>query len=258
MGHACRSTIVVALAVALVTPVPAAYADGEAVKYPAYHRVQQRESMWSIAHDFLVRAAGHEPSDLVTSNEVRQMRRLNRDKLHGSDRIYAGERLLLAPSIWDVPDGKDGWGAGFTWCTNDRLPVRTSAPRKGLTLHVRLLKPPVDRRSEPVRLVIRNRSEHARRFSTQLEHGLLVPTDGSATGVMHSDDIGVGEWKLRPGESMHIDGRASAFVCGDTRYLDRQLPPGRYQLHGIAVWRATGRSTSWWVSPPRRARVVPN
>lgn len=258
MAHAHWSIIVGALAVALVAPEPATFADGEAVNYPAYDGVQQGESMWSIARDFLVRAAGHEPSDLVTSNEVRQMRRLNRDMLHGSDRIYPGERLLLAPSIWDVPDGEDGWGTGFTWCTNDRLPAHPSAPHKGLKLHVRLLKPPVDARSEPVRLVIRNRSEHARRFSTQLEHGLLVPTDGSATGVMHSDGIGVGEWKLRPGQSMHIDGRASAFVCGDTRYLDRRLPPGRYQLHGVAVWRATGRSTSWWVSSPSRVRVVPN
>lgn len=251
-----RRLIVSLVTLALSATTLPSYAGGETVRYPAYHRVQQGESMWSIARDFLLRATGHEPRNDVVSSEVRQMRRLNRDELGGSDRIYPGQRLLLAPTTWDVPDGKDGWGTGFTWCTNDRLPAHASAPHHGLKLHVRLLKPPVDRRSEPIRLVIRNRSDHTRRFSTQLEHGLLRPKDGSATAVMHTDAIGVGEWKLRPGERMHVDGWVSSFVCGDTRYLDRRLSPGVYRLYGIAVWRSTRRATDRWVSPARTVRLV--
>ena len=245
------------IVVSLITPAPIASAGNTAVKYPAYHRVQQGESMWSIAHDFLVRATGHEPADKVTNNEVRQMRRLNRDTLHGSDQIYPGQRLALAPSSWDVPDGKDGWGTGFTWCTNDTLPAHPSAPHRGLTLHVRLLEPPADKRSEPVRLVIHNGSDQTRRFTTQVEHGLLLADVSSAGAVMHSDGIGVAQWKLAPGETQHVDGRVASFVCGDTRYLDRRLPAGRYRLYGLLHWGASDHDGEW-MTPPLEVRVVRN
>ena len=253
-----KMAMFVALNVGLGVAVPASAdsTDGKPVKYPAYHRVQQGESMWAIAHDFLVRATGHEPLNLVTSHEVQQMRRLNRDTLHSSDRIYAGQRLLLAPTNWDVPDGKDGWGTGFTSCANERPDMRARAPHAGLTLHTRLLKRPANRRYEPVRLVMHNNSDRTRRFSTQLEHGLLVPSDGSATAVVRTDTIGVSAWKLRPGETRHVDGRVAAFVCGDTSYLDRPLGAGKYKLYGIAVWYASNRVTREWVSSARQVRVV--
>ena len=252
-----RAFVVVSLiAVSFIAPGPASYADNnKAVKYPAYHRVQQGESMWSIAHDFLVRATGKEPTDRVTNNEVRQMRRLNRDTLHGSDQIHAGQRLALAPSTWDVPDGEDGWGTGFTWCTNDTLPAHSSAPHRGLTLHVKLLQPPVDKRSEPVRLVMHNDSDHARSFTTQVEHGLLLSPSNRASAVMHSDGIGVAEWKIPPGESRHVDGRVASFVCGDTRYLNRRLPAGRYRLHGLLHWGTSDRDGEW-MTPALDVRVV--
>lgn len=257
MGIRLRGSAVVAVAlVALVAPAPVASADGRPVTYPAYHRVQHGESMWSIAHDFLVRASGKEPTNLTTSHEVEQMRRLNRDKLRGSDQIYAGERLLLAPTIWDVPDGKDGWGTGFTWCTNEARSIDGSSPYPGLTLHLRLLKPPVDRRSEPIRFVIHNGSGRTRKFSTQQEHGELLLADGSASAVVHSDAIGVREWTLRPGTTRHVDGQVWSFACGDTRYLDRRLPSGHYQFYGVVWWGRPDKVAGQWLTSTRTVRVV--
>jgi hypothetical protein len=94
----------------------------------------------SLTRGFLERATGHEPSNLVTSNEVRQMRRLNKDKLHGSDRIYAGERLSLAPTYWDVPDGRAATPAtstsvylqGVTACMASRRWADQTAPGRTL------------------------------------------------------------------------------------------------------------------------------
>jgi hypothetical protein len=251
------AVVVASVVVALVAPAPIASAKSKPVKYPAYHRVQQDESMWSIARAFLVRVMGHEPTNLVTSNEVRQMRRLNRDTLHGSDQIYSGQRLLLAPTSWDVPDGKVGWGTGFTWCTNEDRTIDGSAPAPGLTLRVRLVHPPVDHRSEKVRFTIHNGSDQTRKFSTQQENGFLIRADGSPTAVVHSDAIGVREWSIPPGETRHIDGQVWSFDCGDTRYLDRPVPPGRYDMYGATIWGGPrGGDRGQWLSPTREVRVV--
>ena len=251
-----RLSVVATLVTAvLVVPATASYSDGDPVKYPAYHRVQQGESMWTIARDFLERATGHVPDDPVVNNEVRQMRRLNRDTLHGSDQVYPGQRLLLAPSNWDVPDGKDGWGTGFTSCTNKSLPTRQPSQPGGLDFRVRLLHPPVDGWSEPIRLVIENRSDRTRRIGVGFENGLLVSQDGSPTAVMRDDDGATYLAKIPPGKKRHVDARVAAFTCGDTRFLKQRLDPGRYRLYGDVGWRTAHRHGA--LAPgPRVVRVV--
>jgi hypothetical protein len=211
--------------------------------------------MWSIARDFLVRVNGRTPDDFVVDNEVRQMRRLNRDTLHGSDRIYPGQKLLLAPLSWDVPDGKDGWGTGFTSCQNEGLPPDRPAPGHGLDLRVRLLHPPVDARSEGIRLVIRNRSNETRRISIGFENGLLVPRAGTPTAVVRDDVGATAIMKIPAGHRRHIDARVSAFTCGDTRYLNRRLDAGHYQLYGDVGWRTPHRHGAF-APGPREVRVV--
>lgn len=249
------AVVAVVVALAVLAPASASYSDDQAMTYPAHHRVQQGESMWTIARDFLERATGAAPTNLVVSHEVRQMRRLNRDSLHGSDQIRPGERLLLAPTTWDVPDGKDGWGTGFTSCSDSTLSAHQSPPPRALDFRVRLLNPPVDRRSEPIRLVIENRSDRTHRLSVGFENGLLVPEDRTPTAVM-SDDVGaVYMATIPPGKKRHVDARVVAFTCGDTRFLKRRLDPGHYQLSGDVTWRI-GHRHGDFAPGPRDVRVV--
>src|SRR4051812_21773343 len=117
--------LLIAVAVLAATLTPATFvgaAPREKCHFPAQHTARSGESLWTIADDFLDRVhqecdTRSEPTDRAVDNEVSQIRKLNRDELAGQHgQIYAGQRLLLANSIWEVPDGKPGWGTGYTAC----------------------------------------------------------------------------------------------------------------------------------------------
>ena len=142
-----RGTVLAGLAAAVValpllgaTSSQATDQSTTSVSYPAYHRVQRGETLWSIARDFLAKAQDKRVTKVMTKHEVQQIEILNKDKVKDPDKIYAGERLLLAPAWWDVPDGVEGWGGGFSGCTDPPIPHRGRAPFDDVTARVR----PVD------------------------------------------------------------------------------------------------------------------
>jgi len=185
------------------------------------------------------------------------MRRLNRDTLHGSDQVQPGQRLSLAPTQWDVPDGDRRWSDGPNYCHNQRLPEHSSAPAPGVELRVKLLNPPLDTKFERIRLVVHNRSEHRRRFELTAGNGMLVPANSSATAVMTTGVLLGRLLDIPAGESRHVDASVATFVCGDTQYLNHRLPDASYQLHGMADWRLkSGGRLHGWVTPPRNVRVA--
>lgn len=240
--------------VALMTPAPPSDAEQQ-VSYPAYHTVAKGESLHGIANNFLRRATGKSPSDRAVRNEMRQIKVLNRKTLHGSDQVQSGQRLELAPSQGDLPDGKPGWSTGFVWCKNERAPAGHSAPAAGLTFRVHLPKPPISRKEQTIRLSFHNASDRTQSFETQTEHGLLVSDSHPASAVMFSDGIRVDDWMLAPGETRRLDASVAAFVCGDTRYLNHRLPAGRYTLYGSTPW-TTSKAQGRWVTEPVAVSVV--
>jgi hypothetical protein len=199
-----------------------------------------------------------DPSRRAIADEVAQIKKLNRDELAGQHgQVYPGERLLLANSSWDVPDGKPGWGTGFTYCTNERPPRHSRAPYDGMSLAVHVKDGPLTSGSrEKAVLVVTNRSDRERRFTLQLERALLLDRDGHAVvGVIYSDAIGVGSWKMEPHSRSRLPVGMRVKTCGDVRVLDRRVPPGHYELYGVVHWGTKHRSGDW-ASPANPVRVV--
>lgn len=263
-----RSAAAALAAIAAVAPllvtVPAQARPARALRFPAHHTVQDGEWLWQISRDFLTRFYAEfdyrvpAPSERAIGNEVRQIRRLNRDALRGQgDTVYPGQRLLLARTAFDVPDGKDGWGTGFTVCTGDAVPRHSRTPYDDLSVSIRLVDAPVDRRHEHAVITLRNDGTHPRHLTTQLEHAALVSPDGRTRGaVVLSDAIGVAARTLAPQEAQHIRVSVDAFTCGDVRVLSRRLPAGRYRLVGFLHWSAGRHRDGDWVTAPRGVRVT--
>lgn len=247
----------------LVEAAPVQAAEHQACDFPVHHTVQSGESLWRVSQDFLKRfhdqcAAGDEPSNRAIDDEVAQVRRLNRDELRGQHgQVYPGQRLLLAPSVWDVPDGKPGWGSGFTYCTNELPPRHNRAPFDGMSLSVHLMDGPLTSGAHAkVVLVITNSSDRSRKFDVQLGRGLLLDRDGNAVGsVNYSDAISSSTWTVEGHSRARLTASVRAKTCGDTRFLDRRVPPGHYQLYGVFHWGMQHRSSDW-ASPPDGIRVV--
>ena len=256
---------VVAMAAGALAPGGVARAGGHrTVQFPAHHTVQSGEWLWSIARQFMNRAYDdrgdrHGPTQRAIAHEVDQIRVLNRDELAGQHgQVYPGQRLLLAESSWDVPDGKAGWGTGFTWCTNERPPAHSRAPYSGLSMAVRPAHPPVTSgRTEQAVLTVTNGSDHRRGFSVQLTRGLLLDHDGRAVGgVVYTDAIGVNEITIEPHSRVRLAARVRATTCGDVPALDRRVAPGHYRLYGVFRWGTQSGRDGEWASPANRIRVV--
>lgn len=259
-----RLLTVLALLAGLLAPAAIVEAAPQrATHFPAHHTVQSGEWLWSIARHFLNRIWDEydyrgEPSNAAIDSEVAQIRTLNRDELRGQHgQVYPGQRLLLANSVWDVPDGKAGWGTGFTWCDNELPPRHSRAPYDGMSLSVHLADPPLTSGSrEKAVLRVTNHSDRTRRFSVQLERALLVDEDGRAVvGVIHTDAIGVATWSMKPGSRSRLVARMRVKTCGDVPALDRRVPPGQYRLYGVFHWSTKHRSHDW-ASPANTVRVV--
>jgi hypothetical protein len=256
---------VVGLAAGALVPAADAGSRGQrSVQFPAHHTVRQGEWLWSIARHFMNHVYadyrhGHDPSRRAIAHEVDQIRVLNRDELAGQHgQVYPGQRLLLANSFWDVPDGKAGWGTGFTACTNERPPRRSRAPYDGMSVTVHLAHPPLaSGRTERAVLVVTNDSDQRRRMSVQLTRGLLLDHDGRAVGgVIYTDAIGVTEVTIKPHSRARLVAPVRAETCGDVPSLDRRVEPGHYRLYGVFRWGARSGRDGVWASPANRIRVV--
>jgi hypothetical protein len=234
-----------------------------AIQFPAHHTVKSGEWLWSIARQFLNRVDDEydqpgEPSKQAIDNEVAQIRKLNRDELAGQHgQVYPGQRLLLANSVWDVPDGTPGWGAGFSWCTNGTPPVHSRAPFDDMSLSVQPRHPPLTSGTrEKVMLAVTNHSDRTRRFNVQLERAVMVDRDGrGVVGVIHSDAIGVAIWKMDPHSRSYLPVQMRVKTCGDVPELDRPVSPGHYRLYGVFRWDTKHRGHTW-ASAANDVRVV--
>ena len=258
--------LLIAIAVLAGTLAPTTHVEAASPKacdFPAHHTVQSGESLWSIARDFLNLQHGDcdyrgVTTDRAVSNEVTQIKKLNHDELDGQHgQVAPGQRLLLAPSYWDVPDGKPGWGTGFTYCTNERPPSHNRAPYDGFSLSVHLADPPLTSgHHEKVVLVVTNHTDRDREFSVQLGRGLLLDDAGHAVGsVIYSDAIGVTTLTVEAHSRAKLAAQVRAKTCGDTRFLDRRVPPGHYDLYGVFHWGTQQRSHDW-ASAANTIRVV--
>ena len=249
---------------ALMSVAVAQAGSHRALQFPAHHTVRQGEWLWSIARHFMNRAYDQlgdrqGPTQRAIAHEVDQIRALNRDELAGQHgQVYPGQRLLLAQSSWDVPDGKAGWGTGFTWCINEQPPDRSAPPYPGLSMAVRLKNPPLTSgRTEQAVLAVTNASDHSRRFSVQLTRGLLLDHGGRAVGgVVYTDAIGVTEVTVKPHTRIRLAARVRAETCGDVPVLDRRVDAGHYRMYGVFRWGTQSGRDGEWASPANRIRVV--
>jgi hypothetical protein len=242
----------------------AASAPAGHVEFPAYHTVRSGETLSGIAYEFLHDAyadfpdtSDNPPTDRQVANEVRQIRVLNRDELAAQDGfIRPGDRLLLAPSYWDVPDGRRGWSTGFSWCENAKPDGRNRAPFAGLELTVRLRDAPMDHRTERVVLVAHNTSDRDRTFWTDSlgEHAQLVDGDGHRTAVHQSDAISQRQWAVAAHSTQRLVVHVTVVRCGDTRFLDDRFANGRYRLVGTLDWSAGDRRGQWRAAREVRVR----
>jgi hypothetical protein len=251
---------------ATALPVGAAPRAAGGIEYPAYHRVQPGETFRSIAEDFIhafnrqvhVDDASSAPrTERQVRNEVRQIKILNRDKLSRHPGVlWAGERLLLAPSYWDVPDGRRGWGTGYSWCANERAVGRNRAPFAGLELSVRLRDAPIDHRTERAVLTVRNSADRDRMFWTDSlgEFAQLVDDEGRRTAVYHSDAIAQRGWTVAAHSTERLVVHVTVVRCGDTRFLNDRFGNGRYRLLGTLHWSAGDRRGHWRARDEVRVR----
>jgi hypothetical protein len=260
-------TVVAAAGLAAGTLVPAADAGPtrhRPVHFPAHHTVRDGEWLWSIARHFMNRVADDyddvdPPTKRAIAHEVEQIRTLNRDELDGQHgQVYPGQRLLLAESSWDVPDGKAGWGTGFTWCTNERPPRHSRAPYGDMSVTVHLAHPPLTSgRTERAVIVVTNDSDRTRRFDVQRGRGLLLDDDGRAVGgVVYGDAIAVSPWTLGPHSRGRLAVRVRAKTCGDVPELDHRVAPGHYRMFGVFHWGTRDNRDGDWASPANRVRVA--
>jgi hypothetical protein len=266
MNRGSRRLVVVVTAVALAAPaalLQAAVASPSraGVTYPAYATVRHGNTLWSIARDFLGRAQDGRVTPVMTKHEVQQIEVLNRDRIKDADRIYAGERLLLAPSSSDLPDGRDGWRLASARCRQSPFPTNTSTPGRDWTFRIRVPDPPVEARryarSEPVELLVRNGADRARGIDIQDGRAQLFDADGRPHGGIVWTDVKTASGGLiEPGQTLRMNVvSVTAYGCGDTRYLSRPLPSGRYNLYGFVHWFSS-KGDGLWVSAPNKVRVV--
>ena len=256
-----RRSLVIVAGAALVVPLAqtGALAQGP---FPRYHVVKQGETLWRISERFLTAFYEHHkvgyrpPNDAAIANEVKQIQHLNRDKLGANgDQIHPGQRLELAPTQWDIPDGDAGWFRGAWGCNNTTAPTGGHAPFSGLTLTAHLNKAPADRRIEPVVLTIRNTSDRKRKLTVEAPTAQFFSDAHTTTALLTPGVLLRSEVALDPGDVTHVATHASPFVCGDVPALDNRLEPGRYRMAVSLEWRTAHRHGSW-VGSKDAVRVV--
>jgi len=256
-----RRSLVILAAAAVLAPLAQTSAWGEE-QWPRYHVVKQGDTLWSISEHFLTtyyehhKVGSHAPDDAAIANEVKQIQHVNADKLGATgDRIHPGQRLELAPTQWDIPDGDVGWYRGPYGCDNTTAPTGGHAPFSGLTLTAHLQKGPVDRRKEWVVLTIRNDSDRTRKLTVDAPEAQLVSGAQPRTAVLIPGLLLRSDLDLAPGDTAHVSTLVAPFVCGDVPALDDRLASGNYRMVVSLAWQTAHRHGSW-VGSKDAVRVV--
>lgn len=246
-----RRSLVILAGAALVAPFAqtSAWADEQ---WPRFHVVKQGESLWSISQHFLTTYYEHHqvgnrpPDNAAIQDEVKQIQHLNKDELGaGADQIHPGQRLELASTQWDIPDGDAGWFRGAYGCDNEAAPAGGRAPFPGLSLTAHLKNPPADRRTDAVVLTIRNTSNRTRKLTAIDPTAQLFSSAYSRTALLTAGVLYRADLELDPGEVAHLNTTVSPFVCGDVPALDKRLEPGDYRMVVSLEWQTASRHGSW-------------